>query len=216
MKLKFKKILACILTVTAIVAAVPSTISASAVSYGQNGYHCTKKHCDTGKLIIGDSRTCQLWNYKNKGASFVSVWGGHYGYRGSSGQIDTSSQKNTMKDYIKTSVNKKGYCNVYIFATVNDFNGGTKAAAKGPANNVIKLAKELKNYNSKANITVVSLVGTKGKNVSAFNTYLKNNLPNKVKWLNISDCLKGSNSGYQIDNTHYNNTTLKNIWSKIK
>lgn len=193
----------------------------AAVAYGRVGHHCTKSNPTSGRLIVGDSRTCQLWNYKNSGASFVSVWGGHFGYGGSNGQIDTAAQRKHMKAYVEKTIAKKGYCNVYVFATVNDYNGGS--AYKGAAGNVLSLAKTIAGYTgtykgkkAKCKVTVVGLVGSKGKNVSTYNSYLKKSLPSHIGWLSIGGCLGGSNKGYMSDNVHYNNTTLKNIWAKLK
>lgn len=215
MKSKFSKAAKLIMLVLVAVFTVLSVeASAQAASYGTNGYQCTKKHLNTGIVVMGDSRTCQLWNYNNSGASFVSVWGGHYYGGTNSMSIDATARRTQLKTYINDTVSKKGYCNVYLFATVNDYNGGS--GYQGAADKVVNLSKTVKGYNKKATVTVVGLVGGKGKNVSNYNTYLKKNLPSGVKWLSVADCLGGSNSGYTSDNLHYNNTTLKNIWKKIK
>lgn len=194
---------------------------ASAATYGNIGFHCTVKNYQSGRLIIGDSRCCQLWNAKKNGSSFVSVWGGHYGYGGSSLQINTDSQQNMMKSIVQNTIKQVGHCDVYVFATVNDYNGsGSYTSA---ANHVINQAKTAMKWTAKyggktvkPQVYVVSLVGGKGKNVSSYNTYLKLQAAKvNCKFLSITKCLTGSNSGYRSDGLHYNDATLKNIWSKI-
>lgn len=210
------------LFLVAVMAASPS-LQADAASYGINNYHCVMSNPKSGKLIIGDSRTCQMWNYKSKGASFVSVWGGHYGYGGTLMQIDNASQRNTMKLYAQDTIKKCGKCHIYIFATVNDYNGAgsyTSAVA-----NVINLADTAYGWTAKYQkktvhpiVHVVQLVGSKGKNVSGYNTLLKSKVASSKKIKNcisISGCLAGSNGGYASDGIHYNNATLKNIWNKL-
>jgi hypothetical protein len=64
----------------------------------------------------------------------------------------------------------------------------------------------------------VSNIGSKDVSVSKYNDYLEDkvNDSSKIKgFIDIKDCLSGSNSGYQSDNLHYNDETLQNIWNKI-
>ena len=65
---------------------------------------------------------------------------------------------------------------------------------------------------------MVSLVGTKSRlgnsGIKKYNSYLKSMVgkSSKIKdFIDISDCLSGSNSGFIPDNIHYNNATLKKI-----
>jgi hypothetical protein len=226
--MKQKRRLIALILVAVLIMLSTTTVNAAtkkekAVSYGSNGYHCNKENTASGNLLVGDSRTCQLWYYNNSGASFVSVWGGHYGYGGSTGQIDTKTQRTDMKQYAKDTIKELGYCNIYIFATVNDYNGGDQY--KSAANNVYNLAQTAYGWTQKYNkktvhptVYVVSLVGGKGKDVSKYNTYLSGKIAKSKKisgFIDISDCLTGSNSGYLSDNLHYSDTTLKNIWGKI-
>lgn len=199
---------------------VPAQLAEAAPAYGRVGYHCTKSHPSAGTLVVGDSRTCQLWDAKKTGASFVSVWGGHYGYGGSSYQIDASAQRKKMKEYISDAIAKKGRCDVYVFATVNDYDGGS--GYKAAADKVASLAKALSSYGGKykgktvkCKVTVVGLVGSKGRSVAAYNKYLKGRLAKGVAWMSVSGCLAGANRGYLADNVHYNSKTLKNIWKKL-
>jgi len=218
-----RTILSCLAILLVAVMAVSPSLQADASSYGTNGYHCTKSNPKSGRLIIGDSRTCQMWKYKNKGASFVSVWGGHYGYGGSLMQIDYAPQRITMKTYAQNTIKKCGKCHIYIFATVNDYNGaGSYTSA---VSSVISLAEAAYGWTAKYQkktvhpvVHVVQLVGSKGKNVSGYNALLKSKVASSRKIKNcisINGCLAGSNGGYASDGVHYNNTTLKNIWNRL-
>lgn len=189
-------------------------LNVEAKVYGTNGYKCEKTNYKSGILLIGDSRTCQLWNYKKSGASVMAIWGGHYYTKSSS--IDSYKNRKQIKKIVKSTVKKKGYCNVYLFATVNDYNGEGKSDAKASAKKVIKFAKSIRSYNKKAKVTIIGLIGSKGTDVSYYNKYLKSNLPRKVKLLSIKSCLTGENKGYDRDNLHYNKSTLKQIWKKLR
>ena len=77
-----------------------------AASYGHVGYHCYKSNPSSGIVIIGDSNTCQLWNYQHVSASYCSTWGGHYGYGAKKGvQIDSPAYVEQMKKLITATVN---------------------------------------------------------------------------------------------------------------
>lgn len=182
--------------------------------YGTNGYRCNNGNAKSGVLLIGDSRVCQLWKANQKGASIVAVWGGHYHGGTNSMSINNTNNRRIMKQYISQTLKKKNICKIYLFSAVNDYNGGNDTQAKVAADSLIKLAKTLRSH--RVEITVVSLVGEKGKDVSDYNKYLKKHLPNKVRWLSIDSCLRGNNKGYSNDNLHYNAKTLKSIWKKLK
>ena len=217
-----KKYIIKIIIVVLIIITIPLNVNAK--EYGQVGYYCKKSNYNSGRLVIGDSRTCQLYNLNPTGASFVSTWGGHYAYGGEKYQIDYRTKVTTMKKYAIDTIKTKGYCNIYIFATVNDYNGDDKY--KTWANNVIRLAENACKWSTKykyktvkPKVYVVSLVGSKGKSVDNYNDYLKEKVldnKNLIGYIDITDCLDGSNSGYSSDNLHYNDKTLNNIWKKLE
>ena len=188
-----------------------SDTSVQKADYGENGYHLSECNPYSGKLIIGDSRVCQMWDSGTK-ASYVSVWGGHY--YGTKGSINSDEGIRIMKKYIKKTLDKKGYCDVYIFASVNDFNGGSETEAKLSADKLLKLAKML-NVSDNVNINIVGLVGTKGVDVTGYNQILQDNIAQGMKFASIEGCLKGENNGYLSDNIHFNKVTLKKIAKKI-
>lgn len=196
--------------------------STQAASYGQAGYHCYKSNPASGIVIIGDSNTCQLWNYQNSSASYCSTWGGHYAYGAEKGvQIDSPAYVEQMKSIIKATLKKKGKCTVFVCGTNNDDNDA--ASAK----NCMLLLSSLNKYfaNNKVNgkrpvFYAVGPNGDRGDNMNVYNAALKRHVTNYksgcVKYTQLSDCLAGSRGGYLTDDTHYNNATLKNILAKFK
>lgn len=210
-----------------------ATAYSNDIEYGHNGFYCNKNHTDrSDRLIIGDSRNCQMWNYDHTGASFVSTWGGGYGgdisdnyknYKGATVEASINYTKKVarMKEIAQKSIKQNGSCKIFLFSTVNAYDGGS--SYNTPVKKIwgmTKLAKTWKaEYKGKTvapTIYVMSLVGSKGKNVSNYNKALKAlcDADSKVTYVNISSCV--GSSGYQKDNVHYTNATLKNLWTKVK
>ena len=190
------------------------------VKYGRVGDYCDEKNIKSGNLIIGDSRTCQLYNFNNSYASFNSTWGGHYGYGGETYQIDTQAKRTKMKYYAQNTIKKVGFVNIYIFSTVNDYNGGGNY--QGALNNHLNLAKTAYTWKQKykgktvrPKVYVVSLVGSKGVNVDDYNNVLKAQASKtkKFDYINITDVV--TNDGYLSDNLHYTNETCSKILSRL-
>ena len=191
------------------------------VKYGRNGDYCNEKNTKSGSLIIGDSRVCQLYNYNNSSASYNATWGGHYGYGGETYQIDTVNKRAKMRSYAKLTIKKTGNVNIFIFATVNDYNGGNDYSA--PLNNVVNLAKNAYTWTYKYNgktvhpkVYIISLVGSKGVNVDAFNNALQKaaKKSSKFDYIGIND-LVGSD-GYLSDNLHYTDETCRKILERME
>lgn len=78
---------------------------------------------DSGKIVIGDSRCCQLGIYQQRyGRSdfaTFAVWGGHY--YGDSGLIMTQDHMNEVEQCFRSQIDNCGKCTIYFFATVNDY-----------------------------------------------------------------------------------------------
>lgn len=210
-----------VLTFVCIMAAIP-TINADAAMHS-NGYVCTRNNPGSGRLIIGDSRTCQLSDFRPKMASCVALWGGHYGYGGNSYQIDYSSRITLMKNYAQACIKKVGKCDIYVFATINDYD---PALLSRRASDVVKLAETARSWTAKYSgktvrptVHVIKLIPKKGQTAKDFNNILRTKVAasSKIKNLmDISGCRAGANGGYTSpDNTHYTNETLKNIWNRL-
>ena len=88
---------------------------------GTNGAECFFEHADSGIVICGDSRCCQIHNYKHdyEFASFGCVWGGNYYTTNATNVIASPAHVKSVQEYIKHTVEKKGSCTVFCFATIN-------------------------------------------------------------------------------------------------
>lgn len=226
-----KRILSLVLCVTLIgVFQSVCIISASAEQITQLGQHCEKESKDSGMLIVGDSRCCQIFNLDNNCSSFCAIWGGHYNWTpNESYWIDSEAMRKNMKKYVSNTIGAKGYCNIFIFATVNDWGAAANSldsTMEPMADNVISLAETASewsgDYNGKKispTVYVVELIGSKGKDVSKYNKYLKGKVKesSKIKEsVSIEDCLKGDNGGFLSDDLHYTNDTISAITKKLQ
>lgn len=223
MKTKTKTKAALIWVISMILVLMMFPFPTYAASYGHVGYHCYKSNPSSGIVIIGDSNTCQLWNYQHASASYCSTWGGHYGYGAKKGvQIDSPAYVEQMKKLITATIKKTGKCTVFLCGTNNDDNDAVSAR------NCMALFSKLNKYffNNRVNgkrpvFYVVGPNGDKGDNMNVYNAELKRQVKSYkgsayIKYTHIADCLTGSNGGYLSDNTHYNNATLKKILVKYK
>ena len=178
------------------------------INAAKNGHVVKKLDLTNNILIIGDSRMHQLYDLGKK-ASYVCVWGGHYGY---GYNIISSENKKTIKKYINKIVEEHGNCRVIIEATINDYNGnGSYSSA---LNSLTKFAETAAGYNKNATIYTTCLIKEKnGKSVSDFNKALRKKAKksSKYKYLNI----KPKEVEY-IDQYHFTKKTLKEIYKKIK
>ena len=216
-----------LILMTLIFAATFVVIPASAEGNKYITEVCNK---NTARLIIGDSRCVQLYRVGKKSSSFVAVWGGHYG-SGFQGDytINTTARRSRMKRYIKASVNAKGKCSVFIFATINDYSFGS--GYESYMDSLIRQACELKKYGVKyggktvrPKVYIVKLIGFEpehaqyNKNIPKYNKRLTKLAKSYgISTLDLSGCLEGSNQGYRKPNDlHYNKKTLANMWKVIK
>ncbi len=178
----------------------------------------------SGRLFVGDSRVIQMYRYNDyqyyDQASFVTVGGG--GYSGSSSSINSSERLSTMETCTRESIEYTGGCDVYIFATPNEFNDSSSSYTI-PVQRVMSVAEQAKTWTASFNgktvaptVYVVELIAGKGVTVSGYNSYLRSMAADiGVQTISISDCLAGSNGGYSSGNLHFNTTTTGNIWSKL-
>lgn len=83
---------------------------------GEPGY-------DSGRIVIGDSRCCQLGIYaKRAGLGYhatFAVWGGHYTDR--EPHIPTEEFYSAVEACFSRQIEICGKCTIFFFATVNDY-----------------------------------------------------------------------------------------------
>lgn len=192
----------------------------------KNGAHkSTKGSYKSKMLVIGDSRTYEMWDLFDKSkdktnrASYCSTWGGHYVKMWPS--IIYDEYKDQMKSHIQYQIKNNGKCTVFVVGTVND-DPNTKNAK-----NCVALAKELnswakaqykaKKLKARPVFYVMGTCGTRNNKNGwdGYNTALKAAVKdynsNYVKYGTTKDCVKGFD-----DNYHYNDATYKAIMKKFK
>ena len=78
----------------------------------------------SGKIVIGDSRCCQLGIYEQRtGAddfADYAVWGGHF-LPGAEPPAMTEEQFSEVERTFQEQIKSCGECSIYFFATVNDY-----------------------------------------------------------------------------------------------
>lgn len=78
----------------------------------------------SGKIVIGDSRCCQLGIYQNRMGfdeyAVFAVWGGHY-ISGTGTSILTDEYLSEIEQCFQEQIRTSGECTVFFFATVNDY-----------------------------------------------------------------------------------------------
>lgn len=78
----------------------------------------------SGKIVIGDSRCCQMGilQQRSGAGSYATfgVWGGHYSSV-KTPPIVTDELKNAVRECFEAQIKAEGRCDIYFFATVNDY-----------------------------------------------------------------------------------------------
>jgi len=101
-------------------------LTASGISGINQDYFKTPVESDaysSGRIVIGDSRCCQLGIYQLRAElndfAVFAVWGGHY-LSGTSEILSTSHTADVEKCFVN-QIKNNGKCEMIIFATVNDY-----------------------------------------------------------------------------------------------
>lgn len=83
---------------------------------GEPGY-------DSGRIVIGDSRCCQLGMYKRRAGlgdfAVFACWGGHY--TDNEPRILTEETLSEIEACFRAQIEAVGGCSIWFFATVNDY-----------------------------------------------------------------------------------------------
>lgn len=122
----------------------------------------------SGRIVIGDSRCCQLGIYQMRaesaGFAAFAVWGGHF-RNGSYPPIMTDTLVSEIENCFKKQIEAHGSSTVFFFATVNDYdyasgdNGGNIAAAICAAERIASMEYE---YNGRIHRPKVIIIGFDG------------------------------------------------------
>ena len=189
----------------------------------------------SGNIVIGDSRCCQLGILQQRtgAGSYATfgVWGGHYSSKNAP-SIVTDKLRNAVRDCFEAQIKTVGKCDIYFFATVNDYDFKSNDNA-GNIESAVNTAAEFANmtfdYNGKTyqpNITVIGFDGCWttsdlwGTPQEDFNRWVEDynkKLEAAVKAENkLNGCrfttvphICGGKAGFIDDGLHYSDETLK-------
>ena len=192
----------------------------------------------SGKIVIGDSRCCQLGIYEQRtGAddfADYAVWGGHF-LPGAEPPAMTEEQFSEVERCFQEQIKSCGECSIYFFATVNDYdyvgneNDQSISAAVSMAEKLgnMSFQKEGKLY--RPEVIVIGFDGGAGdvlqripaqdfnRYVDDYNEKLRtavNDSPllqqNAEYFTTVPEITDGS-TGFNEDGLHYSDDTLSEI-----
>ncbi|HRR77451.1 MAG TPA: hypothetical protein P5191_11655 [Ruminococcus sp.] len=194
---------------------------------------------DSGRIVVGDSRCCQLGIYQqrtglNDFAAFA-VWGGHYisGYGG----IMTEEHFREVEQCFQSQIENCGKSTIYFFATVNDYdcwnndNSSYISSAIGTAERLASMSYEVNDTIYHPEVFVIGFDGCWltgdlfGTPQDVFNRYIQDYNDKLASACSSSSSLKnrfttvmdivGGKAGFIDDGLHYSDDTLEKIISYI-
>ena len=96
------------------------------IGINQDYYHTSagSEAYTSGRIVIGDSRCCQLGIYQQRtdrhDYAVYAVWGGHY-FRELTPPLMTDELQEEVEKCFCAQIDSCGKCTIYFFATVNDY-----------------------------------------------------------------------------------------------
>lgn len=191
---------------------------------GQPGY-------DSGRIVIGDSRCCQLGMYQLRAHAddfaVFAVWGGHYTDR--EPRIPTEGFFKAVEECFRAQIASKGRCEIFFFATVNDYdhvgndNSGNIAAALRCAEALSQMSCERSGRTVRPSMTVIGIEGGTLSRyipedfnafVGSYNEALESAAAQSrgfacvPRFTSVPEITNHS-TGFIDDGLHYNDATLK-------
>ena len=193
----------------------------------------------SGKIVIGDSRSCQLGIYQNRRENtdfaVFAVWGGHYVY-GTTTPIMTGNLLSDFEQCFHEQIRTRRKCTVYFFATVNDYDysGNNFAYIASAVSSAELFASMTYEYEGTEYHPEVILIGFDGAgdifgiSREVFNRYVdqynrelreaagRSAVLNESTTLftTVSEITEG-NTSFISDGLHYSDSTLQEIISFI-
>ena len=190
----------------------------------------------SGKIVIGDSRSCQLGIYQNRMGTgdyaAFAVWGGHY-VPGTGTPALTAEILAEIEECFHEQVRTHGECTVFFFATVNDYdylynnNAAFISSAVASAEMIASMAYEYEGVRTHPRVIMIGPEG--GGDISGipqevFNRYIDSYNAELRAAVNQSALLKGSagefttvseitggNTTFISDGLHYSDAVLQMI-----
>ncbi len=198
----------------------------------------------SGRIVVGDSRCCQLGMYQVKEGlsefAAFAVWGGSY-IAGRINPIMTDELVSKVRECFEAQINRRGKSTVFFFATVNDYdfagngNATSVAAAISAAEELASMTCEKDGTAYSPKIVVIGFEGcAKDADLSGtvsagdFNRYVADYNDKLKEAVNESAILTsagarfttvkeivGDDAEFIEDNIHYGDGTLKAITDYI-
>lgn len=193
---------------------------------------------DSGRIVIGDSRCCQLGMYSLRaggdGYAVFAVWGGHY--TDDYPIIPDDGFYGEVEACFRAQVSAKGRCELCFFATVNDYdhvsnnNAANIAAAIECAERLASMKCAYNGGEVSPTVTVIGIEGCGsggiryGLDPDVFNTYIEDynaELGKAVlasgllsesarRYTTVPEIMHGA-AGFIDDGLHYDDRTLKTL-----
>lgn len=192
----------------------------------------------SGKIVIGDSRCCQLGIYEQRiGAddfADFAVWGGHF-LPGAEPDGMTDQEFSEVEQCFQEQVRTVGSCSIYFFATVNDYdyvdndNIDSIAAAISTAEALAEMSCEYEGTVYQPEVIVIGFDGGYGdilyrtpaeeynRYIDDYNEKLRAAVnssvllqENSLQFTTVPEITESS-TGFIEDGLHYSDDTLKEI-----
>ncbi len=192
----------------------------------------------SGKIVIGDSRCCQLGIYEQRtGAddfADYAVWGGHF-LPGAQPPLMTEEQFSEVERCFQEQIKNCGECRIYFFATVNDYdyigndNDESISSAVSTAEKLGNMSCEKEGKVYQPEVIVIGFDGGAedvlyripsqefNRYVDDYNEKLRtavNNsalLQQNAEYFTTVPEITGGRTGFNEDGLHYSDDTLKEI-----
>lgn len=190
----------------------------------------------SGKIVIGDSRSCQLGIYQERKGmtdyAVFAVWGGHY-VSETGTPVMTELFLSDFEQCFHEQIITNRKCTVFFFATVNDYdylnnyNSGNISAAVSSAEMIASMSYEFEGSIYYPEVIVIGFDGA-GSNffipLEVFNQYVDSYNRELHKAVNNSVVLKNTaaffttvpeitegKTAFISDDLHYSDATLQKI-----
>ncbi|WP_028506166.1 hypothetical protein [Ruminococcus sp. FC2018] len=203
-----------------------------------------EKAYTSGKIVIGDSRCCQMGilQHRNGKADFAdfAIWGGHFTHG-----VDPAAMNDELISEVtncfKAQIEACGECKIYFFATVNDYDFQKNNNAdniKGAVSAAEKLAALSYDYNGKTYHPHISIIGFEGSSKTEkvygiepadFNRYVEDYNKKLLDAIKASGTIKGcadtfttvakindDKVSFITDQLHYSDETLGKLIEYVK
>ena len=193
-------------------------------------YHSTVSMAgyDSGKIVIGDSRCVQLGLYEQASGfgdfATFAVWGGHYA-GGTSAPILTEKAYADIEQCFTKQVDDAGSCEIYLFATVNDYDyaGGSNTGYIDALVSAARRLSSMEHGGVSPHITVIGFEGCwetgdiYGTPHEQFNAYIDDYYDELMAKMTDAGFYKvrrvsgiiGGKAGFIGDGLHYDEDTIR-------